>query len=116
VLFLLPVAAMLSTFLFERTGSVWPGAWVNGMFVTWYIVASQATHVAGCRPTDDDEPAAPSGAAGRRGGPRSPPQAGDRRPAQRRSIAAALLAVDAAVGSALRPDTVPPKRGAIASR
>jgi pimeloyl-ACP methyl ester carboxylesterase len=45
VVFLLPVAAMLSTYLFERTGSVWPGAWVNGMFVTWYIVAGQATHV-----------------------------------------------------------------------
>jgi pimeloyl-ACP methyl ester carboxylesterase len=45
VVFLLPVAAMLSTFLFERTGSIWPGAWVNGMFVTWYIVAGQATHV-----------------------------------------------------------------------
>lgn len=46
IVFLLPVAAMLSTFLFERTGSVWPGAWVNGMFVTWYLVAGQATHVA----------------------------------------------------------------------
>lgn len=45
VVFLLPVAAMLSTYLFERTGSVWPGAWVNGMFVTWYVVAGQATHV-----------------------------------------------------------------------
>lgn len=44
VLFLMPVAALLSTFLFARTGSVWPGAWVNGMLVTWYIVAGQATH------------------------------------------------------------------------
>jgi len=45
IVFLLPVAALLSTFLFERTGSVWPGAWVNGMLVTWYLVAGQATHV-----------------------------------------------------------------------
>ncbi len=43
VVFLLPVAALLSTYLFERTGSVWPGAWVNGLLVTWYIVAGQAT-------------------------------------------------------------------------
>jgi hypothetical protein len=47
LLFLLPVAATLSTYLFRRTGSVWPGAWVNGMLVAWYVVASQATHVAG---------------------------------------------------------------------
>lgn len=45
LLFLMPVTAMLSTYLFRRTGSVWPGAWVNGMLVTWYVVASQATHV-----------------------------------------------------------------------
>ena len=45
VLFLLPVAALLSTYLFARTGSVWPGAWVNGMLVTWYVVAGQATQV-----------------------------------------------------------------------
>ncbi len=44
---LLPVAAMLSTYLFARTGSVWPGAWVNGFWVTAYIVASQATQFAG---------------------------------------------------------------------
>jgi len=45
-LVLLPIAGMLSTYLFEKTGSVWPGAFANGLFVTWYIVASQATHVA----------------------------------------------------------------------
>jgi len=43
LLVLLPVAAMLSTFLFARTGSVWPGAFVNGFWVTAYVVASQAT-------------------------------------------------------------------------
>ncbi len=47
LLFLMPVAAMLSTYLFQRTGSVWPAAWVNGLWITWYVVASQATHVAG---------------------------------------------------------------------
>lgn len=47
VLFLMPVTALLSTYLFQRTGSVWPAAWVNGLLVTWYLVASQATHVAG---------------------------------------------------------------------
>ncbi len=47
LLFLMPLVAMLSTYLFRRTGSVWPGAWVNGMLVTWYVIASQATHVAG---------------------------------------------------------------------
>jgi pimeloyl-ACP methyl ester carboxylesterase len=45
-LVVLPVAAMLSTYLFARTGSVWPGAFVNGLWVTAYLVASQATHVA----------------------------------------------------------------------
>jgi len=43
---LLPVAAMLSTYLFARTGSVWPGAFVNGFWVSAYIVASQATQFA----------------------------------------------------------------------
>ncbi len=46
VLVLLPLAAMLSTYLFARTGSVWPGAFVNGFWVTAYIVASQATQFA----------------------------------------------------------------------
>ncbi|MDF1522457.1 MAG: alpha/beta fold hydrolase [Trueperaceae bacterium] len=47
LLFLMPVTAMLSTYLFQRTGSVWPGAWTNGLLVTWYVIASQATHFAG---------------------------------------------------------------------
>ena len=46
LLVLLPVAAMLSTYLFARTGSIWPGAFVNGFWVTAYIVASQATQFA----------------------------------------------------------------------
>ncbi len=39
---LMVVAALISTFFFERTGRVWAGAFVNGFFVTWYIVAGQA--------------------------------------------------------------------------
>jgi hypothetical protein len=33
---------LISTWFFERTGRVWAGAFVNGFFVTWYIVAGQA--------------------------------------------------------------------------
>lgn len=40
---LMIVAALVSTWFFERTGRVWAGAFVNGIFVTWYIVAGQAT-------------------------------------------------------------------------
>jgi pimeloyl-ACP methyl ester carboxylesterase len=40
---LMLVAALVSTWFFERTGRVWAGAFVNGFFVTWYIVAGQAT-------------------------------------------------------------------------
>jgi pimeloyl-ACP methyl ester carboxylesterase len=39
---LMIVAALISTWFFERTGRVWAGAFVNGFFVTWYIVAGQA--------------------------------------------------------------------------
>jgi pimeloyl-ACP methyl ester carboxylesterase len=41
---LMIVAALVSTWFFERTGRVWAGAFVNGIFVTWYIVAGQAVH------------------------------------------------------------------------
>jgi pimeloyl-ACP methyl ester carboxylesterase len=40
---LMIVAALASTWFYERTGRVWAGAFVNGFFVTWYIVAGQAT-------------------------------------------------------------------------
>jgi pimeloyl-ACP methyl ester carboxylesterase len=46
LLVLLPVTGMLSSYLFEKTGSIWPGAFANALFVSWYVVASQATHVA----------------------------------------------------------------------
>ena len=41
---LLPVTGLLSTFFFNRTGQVYVGAFVNGAFVTWLIVGSQAIH------------------------------------------------------------------------
>ena len=40
---LMTVAALVSTWFFERTGRVYAGAFVNAMLVTWYIVAGQAT-------------------------------------------------------------------------
>jgi pimeloyl-ACP methyl ester carboxylesterase len=40
---LMIVAALVTTWFFERTGRIYAGAFVNAMFVTWYIVASQAT-------------------------------------------------------------------------
>ncbi|WP_324668981.1 alpha/beta hydrolase family protein [Geochorda subterranea] len=44
---LLAVAAVLSTYLFRRTGTIYPGAFLNALFVTWYIVAGQAIQFAG---------------------------------------------------------------------
>ena len=40
---LMILIGMISTWLFYRTGSVYPGAFVNGIFVCWYIIAGQAT-------------------------------------------------------------------------
>ncbi|WP_332699675.1 alpha/beta hydrolase family protein [Devosia sp.] len=40
---LLAVVAFLSTYAWRRTGSYLPGAFINALFVTWYIVGSQAT-------------------------------------------------------------------------
>jgi len=36
------VASIFSTWFYEKTGRVWAGAFVNALFVTWYIVAGQA--------------------------------------------------------------------------
>ncbi|BAS27070.1 alpha/beta hydrolase family protein [Limnochorda pilosa] len=41
------LAGALSTFFFRKTGSVYAGAMVNALFITWYIVAGQAIHFAG---------------------------------------------------------------------
>ncbi len=40
---LMAIIAFLSTFAWRRTGSYLPGAFINALFVTWYIVAGQAT-------------------------------------------------------------------------
>ncbi|MGV8855291.1 MAG: alpha/beta hydrolase family protein [Devosia sp.] len=40
---LLTIVAFLSTYAWRRTGSYLPGAFINALFVTWYIVAGQAT-------------------------------------------------------------------------
>lgn len=42
----LPLAAIISTRYFRQTGQIYTGAFVNGLFVTWLIVAGQATHFA----------------------------------------------------------------------
>ena len=43
---LLMFVAAVSTYLFRMTGSIYAGAAFNALFVTWYIVAGQATHFA----------------------------------------------------------------------
>jgi pimeloyl-ACP methyl ester carboxylesterase len=42
----LPVVGLLSSYFFHRTGLIYPGAFVNGLFVTWLLVGGQATHYA----------------------------------------------------------------------
>ena len=43
---LLAMVAIISTFTWRRTASSLPGALTSGIFVTWYIVAGQATQAA----------------------------------------------------------------------
>jgi hypothetical protein len=43
---LLLIASIISTFTYRLTGDYLPGALINGLFVTWYIVAGQATQFA----------------------------------------------------------------------
>jgi pimeloyl-ACP methyl ester carboxylesterase len=43
---LMIVLAVISVFTWRRTNSYLPGALISGVFVTWYIVAGTATHVA----------------------------------------------------------------------
>jgi pimeloyl-ACP methyl ester carboxylesterase len=40
---LLAIVALVTTFTFRRTQSELPGAFISALFVTWYIVAGQAT-------------------------------------------------------------------------
>lgn len=39
---LLIIVAAISTYFFRKTGTVYAGAFINALFVTWYIVAGQA--------------------------------------------------------------------------
>jgi pimeloyl-ACP methyl ester carboxylesterase len=43
---LLIIVAIIGTFTYRRTNSYLPGALICGLFVTWYIVAGQATQAA----------------------------------------------------------------------
>ena len=40
------IVGLISSYFYEKTGLVYAGAFTNAMFITWYIVASTATHVA----------------------------------------------------------------------
>jgi len=40
--FLTAVVGVVSSFFYRRTGSIYVGAFINALFVTWYIVAGQA--------------------------------------------------------------------------
>jgi len=44
VLPLFMIVTCISTYFFEKTGLIYPGAFINALFITWYIIASQATH------------------------------------------------------------------------
>lgn len=41
----LTITAIISVFAWRRTGGITAGAVMSGVFVTWYVVAGQATHV-----------------------------------------------------------------------
>jgi pimeloyl-ACP methyl ester carboxylesterase len=41
---ILAIVALISTYFFRKTGKIYVGAFLNAIFVTWYIVAGQATH------------------------------------------------------------------------
>ncbi len=43
---LMSIVAIIATFTYRRTDSYLPGAFICALFVTWYVVAGQATHVA----------------------------------------------------------------------
>ena len=44
---LMAVVALISVFTWRRTNSHLPGAFIAGLFVTWYIVAGTAVQFAG---------------------------------------------------------------------
>lgn len=43
---LLTIAAVVMTYFFYKTGTIYTGALISAMFITWVIVAAQATHFA----------------------------------------------------------------------
>ena len=43
---LLTIVGIVTTYFFRRTGRIYTGALVSAMFITWVIVAGQATHFA----------------------------------------------------------------------
>lgn len=43
---LLAIVGVFTTFFFRNTGTIYTGAFVSAMFITWVIVAGQATHYA----------------------------------------------------------------------
>jgi pimeloyl-ACP methyl ester carboxylesterase len=44
---IMSLVGIIATFTWRRTGSYLPGALICALFITWYVVAGQATHVAG---------------------------------------------------------------------
>lgn len=44
---MLLIVAIISTYTYRRTASYLPGAFINALFVSWYIIAGQATQFAG---------------------------------------------------------------------
>lgn len=44
---LLPIVAVVSTFFFRKTGHVYLGAFINAMFIVWYLVAANASFAFG---------------------------------------------------------------------
>ena len=43
---LLVAVAYVSTYFYHKTGKIYTGAFINALFITWYIVAGQAIHFA----------------------------------------------------------------------
>jgi hypothetical protein len=43
---LMVIVALVSTYFYHKTGHVYVGAFLNAIFITWYIVAGQAIHFA----------------------------------------------------------------------
>lgn len=43
---LMIIIGLISTFFYHKTGKIYVGAFLNALFITWYIVAGQAIHFA----------------------------------------------------------------------